>query len=61
VEKTLQHYQTAQRLGLPLACAGNYHPNRPEAGHALTFKRIQSMGMGQLDDTFRTILTLDLR
>jgi hypothetical protein len=41
---TLQHRQTTQCFGLPPASPGNHHPNRPKAGHALTFKLDQSVG-----------------
>ena len=38
MEELLQHHQTTFSAGLQAASPGNHHPNRPKAGHALTFK-----------------------
>ena len=43
----LQHDETAFSTGIPAAGTGGHHPNRPKAGHALTFKLDQLVGAGQ--------------
>ena len=49
VASSLQHYQTAQRSGIPSTGAQKHRPDRPEADHALTFKPDHSMGADQSD------------
>jgi archaellin len=49
MEETLQHDETAFSTGIQAAGTGGHHPNRPKAGHALTFILDQSAGAGQIN------------
>jgi hypothetical protein len=49
MEETLQHDETAFSTGIQAAGTGGHHPNRPKAGHALTFILDQSVGAGQIN------------
>ena len=48
MEETLQHDETTFSTGIQAAGTGGHHPNRPKAGHALTFKLDQLEGAGHI-------------
>ena len=48
MEKTLQHKETAQCIGLSPTSLGNHRLDGPEADHALTIKLDQSDEAAQL-------------
>ncbi len=44
VARSLQHPKTEFITGIQAAGTGNHDPNRPKAGHALTFRLDRSVG-----------------
>lgn len=56
MEEATLHQKSAKRFGAPPASTGGYPPNRPKAGHELTFKVDQSKGAIKITPYFPTKL-----
>jgi len=47
MEEVALHQKSTKRFGAPPASTGGYPPNRPKAGHELTFKLDQPKGQSK--------------